>query len=102
MSLMSPRRWPHLASLCSGYLHQDFTAVHGSAPKAAQAWLTEAGVADARELSAEWRSFLNVTSGMDVQARTRALRELAGGAWAPSDELEFESVSALLIDAGRP
>ena len=68
MSLMSPRKWPYLASLCSGYLHQDFTAVHGSAPKAAQAWLTEAGVADARELSAEWRRFLNVTSGMDVHA----------------------------------
>ena len=46
MSLKGPRKWPHLASLCGGYLHQDFTAVHGSAPRAVQAWLTEARADD--------------------------------------------------------
>ena len=42
MSLMGTRKWPYLASLFGGYLHQDFTAEHGSAPRAVQAWLTEA------------------------------------------------------------
>lgn len=101
---MSPtgiRKWPHLASLAGGYLHQDFTAEYGSAPKAVQARLTEMRVDEARELSAEWRRFLNLTHGMDPQARARVLRELAGGAWAPGDEREFELVSALLMDAAR-
>jgi hypothetical protein len=101
MSLMGTRRWPHLASLFGGYLHQDFTVEHGSAPRAVQARLTEMRADEARELSGEWRRFLNVTSGMDAQARARALRDTAGGAWAPGDQREFEVVSALLLDAGR-
>ena len=101
MSLTGIRKWSCLTSLFSGYLHQDFTAEHGSAPRAVQARLTEMRVDEARDLSAEWRRFLNVTHGMDPQARARILRELAGGAWAPGDEREFELVSALLMDAAR-
>ena len=101
MSPMGTRRWPHLASLFGGYLHQDFTAEYGSAPRAVQAGLTEAEADEGRELSAEWRRFLNLTHGMDLRARARVLREVAGGAWAPADEREFEIVSVLLMDAGR-
>ena len=84
MSLKGPMEWPQLASLCGGYLHQDLAAVHGSALNAVQAWLDEASPDDVSELSSEWRTFLNVTQGMELQDRTRALRELAGGAWEPS------------------
>ena len=98
MSPTRPRKWQHLATLVSGYLHQDFTDEYGSAPGAVQARLREMRVDEARELSAEWRRFLNLTHGMDSQMRARILRELAGGAWAPGDEREFELVSALLIE----
>lgn len=101
MSLKGPLDWTHLESLCGGYLHQDFTAEHGSASRAVQAWLADASRDDARALSSEWRTFLNVTHGMDVPARARALRDIVGGAWAPSSDLEFEAVSALLINAWR-
>jgi hypothetical protein len=101
MSLTSPRKWPYLASLCGGYLHQDFTAVHGNAAGAVQAWLADASPEEARDLSSEWRTFLNVTRGMDPQTRARALRELAGGSWAPADSVEFDVVSALLMNGAR-
>ncbi|AMY12403.1 hypothetical protein LuPra_05676 [Luteitalea pratensis] len=101
MSPMSSRRWPHLASLFGGYLHQDFTAEYGSAPRAVQAALTAVEADKGREVSAEWRRFLNLTQGMDLQARARLLRELAGGSWAPGDEREFEIVSVLMLAAGR-
>ena len=101
MSPTRPRRWPHLATLAGGYLHQDFTAEYGSAPRAVQARLTEMPAPQARELSAEWRRFVNVTYGTDLETRARVLRELAGGSWAPTNEREFELVSALLMDAGR-
>ena len=101
MSLAGTRKWPCLTSLFSGYLHQDFTAEYGSAPRAVQARLTEMPADQARELSAEWRRFLNVTNGTDLETRARVLRELAGGSWAPASEREFELVSLLLMDAAR-
>ena len=101
MSLKGPMEWPQLESLCGGYLHQDLAVVHGSALNAVQAWLDEASPDDVAELSSEWRTFLNVTQGMDLQERTRALRELAGGAWDPGSDAEFDDVSALLMDAWR-
>ncbi|MCC6162288.1 MAG: hypothetical protein IT182_02960 [Acidobacteria bacterium] len=90
-----------LASLCGGYLHEDFTPEYGSAVAAVQAWLADASAHDAVALSAEWRSFLNVTYGMSAAERARALRAMAGGAWAPANSEEFDAVSALLIAAGR-
>jgi hypothetical protein len=53
-------------------------------------------------LSSEWRTFLNVTRGMDVAARTHMLRDLLGGSWAPASTAEFEAVSALLTNAWKP
>jgi len=101
MTRAGTRKWPYLTSLFSGYLHQDFTAEHGSAPDAVRARLTEMRPDEALELSAEWRRFLNVTYGTDLESRARLLRELAGGSWAPADEREFEGVSALLMGAAR-
>lgn len=101
MNLKGPMEWLQLESLCGGYLHQDFHAEHGSAQKAVQAWLADASRDDAMELSSEWRSFLNVTHGMDVGERAAVLRSLTGAAWAPASELEFEVVSALLMNAWR-
>lgn len=101
MTLKGLRRWPHLASLCGGYLHEDFAAEHGSVSKAVQAWLDEANHADARALSSEWRTFLNLTRGMDAAARADTLRDLLGGAWAPASAEEFEAVSALLMNAWK-
>jgi hypothetical protein len=101
MTLKGPTEWPHLASLCDGYLHQDFTAEHGSASGAVQAWLADAGRDGAMALSSEWRTFLNVTHGMGVDARARALRNLMGGSWAPASAEEFDVVSTLLVNAWR-
>jgi hypothetical protein len=69
MSVKGPLEWPHLESLYGGYLHQDFAVEHGSASRAVQAWLAEASPTDAMALSSEWRTFLNVTHGMDATAR---------------------------------
>ncbi len=102
MTLKGYTSWSHLRSLLDGYLHQDFVVEHGSAVAAVRAALADARGADATAVSSEWRSFLNITSGMDVETRARVLRELAGGAWAPATAAEFEEVSAELRDAWRP
>ncbi len=101
MSLHGCSRWWHLQSLSGGYLHQDFVAEHGSAAGAVRAWLADAGSDEARALSSEWRTFLNLTHGMTCDQRADELRRVAGGSWAPADDAEFEAVSALLIDAWR-
>ncbi len=101
MSIKGTTNWSHLRALLDGYLHQDFTVEHGSAVQAVQAALADVRHDDAMAVSSEWRSFLNVTAGMDVQTRGRLLCELAGGAWAPRDADEFEAVSAVLMDAWR-
>ena len=101
MSLKGPSGWSHLRSVLDGYLHQDFVVEHGSASRAVEAWLAEARRGDAMAVSSEWRSFLNVTAGMDVETRARALREFAGGAWAPANVPEFEAVSTVLMNAWR-
>ena len=98
MTVKGPRR-SQLEALCGGYLHQDFMPVHGSALQAVRAFLAESDASEAVVLSSEWRTFLNVTSGMDHEARARALHEIAGCAWAPASESEFDAVSALLLDA---
>jgi len=100
-SLKGPMEWPQLEALCSGYLHQDLAVVHGSALNAVQAWLKEASAEEVSDLSSEWRTFLNVTQGMELHDRARTLRELAGGAWEPASDAEFDDVSALLTDAWR-
>jgi len=101
MSLKGSSRWACLQSLGDGYLHQDFVAEHGSAAGAVRAWLSDTSVGEARTLSSEWRTFLNLTHGMTRDERTQALRHVAGGSWSPADDQEFEAVSALLADAWR-
>lgn len=101
MTLMGPMERPQLQSLCDGYLHQDFVVEHGSAAGAVSAWLEAANVTAATELSSEWRTFLNATHGMDVAARARALRDVAGGSWEPATAAEFDAVSSLLLNAWR-
>lgn len=95
------RRFMHLATLLDGYLHQDFVVEHGTAAQAVQAWLAEIDPAEALAASAEWRTFLNVTAGMSTEARARALRDVAGGAWAPATDHDFQMVSALLLGVWR-
>ena len=101
MTLKGPGRWSHLQALLDGYLHQDFVVEHGTAGRAVEAWRADASPQEARAAASEWRSFLNVTAGMDVATRAQVLRELAGGAWAPITVADFDAVSALLTDAWR-
>ena len=100
MSLKGPTGWVHLSPLLEGYLHQDFTTEHGGATGAVRAFLADAHPDDHRKVASEWRTFLNLTHGMTSAQRAGLLRELMGGAWAPTDAAEFERVSALLVDAG--
>lgn len=100
-TLRGPYEWEQLVSLCAGYLHQDFVVEHGSAAAAVDAWLAEADAEATASLAGEWRRFLNLTGGESVAQRARALRELAGGAWAPADEAEFAAVSDKLLGPWR-
>lgn len=98
MNYKGATRWEELAELCQGYLHQDFTPEYGSADAAIRAWHGDAPLARRIRVASEWRSFLNVTRGLPFAARVAALREIAGGAWDPT-EAEFERVSAFLSEA---
>lgn len=100
MSLKGPTGWAHLSPMLDGYLHQDFSATHGDATGAVQAFLADAHPDDHVRISSEWRTFLNLTAGMSAAQRAAILRHNAGGAWAPATPEEFERVSALLMQAG--
>lgn len=89
-----------LSVLVEGYLHQDFVADHGTAAAAVRTALAEVGPATALEVSSEWRTFLNLTYGLDAQMRAARLRQVVGGAWSPGTAAEFDEVSAVLLSAG--
>lgn len=99
MTYKSARRWEQLELLLGGYLHEDFAVEHGDAPAAVRARLADAPRGDQLALSSEWRTFLNVTAGMDRAARMQLLREMVGGSWDPRDDEEFDAVSRVLLDA---
>ena len=100
MTYKSVRRWEQLELLLDAYLHQDFAVEHGDAVGAVRARLADAPHGDQLALSSEWRTFLNVSAGMDRDARVELLREMAGGSWAPRSDEEFDAVSQVLLDAG--
>lgn len=92
-------RWPHLAALWDGYLHQDLEAVHGDAVSAVRAYLAEVSPEERVAVSSEWRTFLNLTPDADTTARAAIVRRALGGAWEPRGVAEFEAVSDALLSA---
>ncbi|HTU99269.1 MAG TPA: hypothetical protein VMF13_01940 [Luteitalea sp.] len=98
MTYKSARRWEQLELLLGGYLHQDFTVEHGGAPGAVRARLATAPHDDQLALSSEWRTFLNVTAGMNRATRSAVLRDIAGGSWDPQSDEEFDAVSRVLLE----
>lgn len=94
-------RWPHLAALWEGYLHQDLAVTHGDAASAVRAYLADVSPEERMAVSSEWRTFLNLTAGSSMGARVGAVRDALGGAWEPQSDAEFEAVSQTLLDAWR-
>ena len=76
--------FPALREFLAGYLHQDFTAEHGSPEAAARAFRTVADEAECNAVAEELSRFLSVTQGNSFELTRELFSETLGSAWRPS------------------
>jgi hypothetical protein len=86
---VSPGRFPMIATLLRGYLHEDFAAEHGSAEAAVRAFCKDASPQDVQKLAEEWRRLSVNTASWTVADIGALLTSDLGGAWLPASKHEL-------------
>lgn len=87
--------YPALEAFCLGYLHEDFTIVHGDALAAMDAFIAEADPQDLVLLARDWYAVREATAALDDPDRVDVLARL-GAAWAPASWGDVETVFSRL------
>lgn len=90
--------FPELQRVFSGYLHEDFGAVHETPAAALRAFLGDANPSERRRFVREVKRFLDRTTELDDEALLSFLARL-GSRWAPPSR---EALIAVLIGAIKP
>ena len=85
--------FPELQRVFSGYLHEDFSAVHANATAALHAYLRDANPSERRRFVREVKRFLDRTTALDDEAMTAFVARL-GSRWAPPSR---EALIAVLL-----
>jgi hypothetical protein len=85
----SPGRFPTLRALLRGYLHEDYTAEHGSAEGAVLAFCKDAAPQEIEKLTEEWRRLSVNTASWTVADIGSLLTKDFGGAWMPESKQEL-------------
>ena len=85
-------RFPALARVFSGYLHEDFAAEYGSPESALRAFRDDASPAEWRRVQREAKRLATIARDADVD-EVRALMQRLGSRWVPSSR---EALVALL------
>ena len=88
--------YPALCDFLDGYLHQDFTVVHGNVAGAAMAYVDDANTTELAALEKELHRFLEVTAGMSADRVGDLITHELGGAWSPQSRIEIENLLAVL------
>ena len=63
---------------------------------AVASWREDTSPGIAAALAGEWAIFLEMTDGLDVDARARLLEESFGGAWSPQSDEELHVLTRAL------
>lgn len=90
---LTPEGLPRVAFFLASYLHEDLEAVHGSAAKAAYAYVAEAEQDELEELAAEWEILRAAAHALPLARLNRILRERFRSAWYLSSPAEVDAVA---------
>ena len=77
--------FPALREFLAGYLHQDFTAEHGTPEAAARAFRAVAAETQSNTVAAELSRFLDVTHAQPFELTRELFTEILGSAWRPRE-----------------
>ena len=90
--------FPELQRVFSGYLHEDFSAVHATPTAALRAFLRDANRSERRRFVREVKRFLDRTTQLDDETLSAFVARL-GSRWAPPSR---EALIAVLIGVIKP
>ena len=90
--------FPELQRVFSGYLHEDFGAVHATPAAALDAFLGDASPSERRRFVREVKRFLDRITGLDDDGLSAFVEKL-GSRWAPPSR---DALIAVLIGAIKP
>ena len=89
---LTPEELPRVAFFLATYLHEDLVPVHGSASKAAYAYVAEAEIDELEELAAEWEVLKAAAHHLPLASLNRILRERFKSAWFLTAPQEVDAV----------
>ena len=90
--------FPELQRVFSGYLHEDFSAIHTTPAAALRAFLGDANPAERRRFVREVKRFLDRTTELDDEALSAFIARL-GSRWAPPSR---DALIAVLVGVIKP
>lgn len=93
--------YPHVATLCRGYLHQDMLAEHGSLLGAVEAFLADLAPEDADAVASEGERLLLVIAGRTLDTIRADFTDQFRSSWHPAHVADVVSVLTRLREARR-
>jgi hypothetical protein len=81
--------FPALRAFLRGYLHQDFTAVHGSVRAAAEAFRADASVDERDQLVRELETLVETLSKQKTRSIRGFITDGMGSGWMPRSREEI-------------
>ena len=90
--------FPELQRVFSGYLHEDFIAVHATPAAALRAFLHDANPSERRRFVREVKRLLDRTTELDDEAMSALVARL-GSRWAPPSR---DALIAVLLGVIKP
>lgn len=91
--------YPALARFLDGYFHQDFRVEHGSAARAAAAFVQDASETERAAVERELTRLRSAIDGTPAE-EWRAIIERIGGSWRPASLASIDRVIAVLRPPG--
>ena len=92
--------FPALRAFLRGYLHQDFTAVHGSIRAAAEAFRADASAEERDQLVRELESLADILTAHKVRALRDFISEEMGSGWMPKSREEIMELLGAIRGSG--
>ena len=90
--------FPALSAFARGYLHQDFTEVHGSIRHAAAAFRDDASAGERDRLVDELERLAEILASKPARLLRRFIVEELGSGWAPTSREEIVELLGALRD----
>lgn len=90
--------FPALREFIAGYLHQDFTAEHGSPEAAAHAFRAKADEAQRDAVISELGRFLECCRGYTFEQTRELFTETLGSGWRPREAAALRHLLSALQD----